>query len=112
MEQEVTITQQAAEVIKKAALESHTDNLPIRVAVTKKEDGSFHYGMGFDDVGNANSEDKTYHSNGVDIVVAETSIDLLKGTVIDYIELEPKQFHFVFLNPNDPNYVPSDNSSE
>ncbi len=110
--EDVSITETAAEIIKKAALESQTDNLPLRVAVTKKDDGSFHYGMGFDDVGNAESEDKLFHSNGVDIVVAETSIELLKGTVIDYIELEPKQFHFVFLNPNDPNYVPSDSDSE
>ena len=110
--EEVSITEAAAQVIKKSALESQTDNLPLRVAVTKKEDGSLHYGMGFDDVGNDEGKDTTYHSNGIDIVVADSSIDLLKGTVIDYIELEPKQFHFVFLNPNDPNYQPSKESSE
>lgn len=109
---DVSISEAAAQIIKKSAIESQTDNLPLRVAVTKKDDGSFHYGMGFDDVGNANSEDKTFHSNGVDIVVSEGSMDLLKGTVIDYLELEPKQFHFVFLNPNDPNYVPNEEQSD
>lgn len=109
---DVSITEAAAEIIKKSALESQTDNLPLRVAVTKKQDGSFHYGMGFDDVGNEEGEDKTFHSNGVDLVVSEKSFDLLTGTVIDYIELEPKQFHFVFLNPNDPNYTPSDSKGE
>lgn len=108
----VSISEAAAQIIKKSAVESQTDNLPLRVAATKKEDGSFHYGMGFDDVGNTEGEDKTFHSNGVDIVVSESSFDLLKGTIIDYIELEPKQFHFVFLNPNDPNYSPSNPESE
>ena len=109
---DVSITENAAQIIKKSAFEAQTDNLPLRIAVTKKEDGSFHYGMGFDDVGNAEGNDATFHSNGVDIVVADSSIELLKGTVIDYIELEPKQFHFVFLNPNDPNYQPSESDSE
>ncbi len=109
---DVSISEAAAEIIKKSALESQTDNLPLRIAVTKRQDGSFHYGMGFDDVGNADGEDKTFHSNGVDIVVSASSFDLLKGTVIDYIELEAKQFHFVFLNPNDPNYKPSQSDND
>jgi iron-sulfur cluster assembly protein len=109
---EVSITQIAAQQVKKSAVESQTDNLPLRIAVTVKPDGSFHYGMGFDDVGNAKSEDISYHSNGVDIVIAKTSYELLKGTVVDYAELEPKQFHFVFLNPNDPNYSPSASTDE
>jgi len=109
---EVSVTEIAAQQIKKSALESQTDNLPLRVAVTVQPDGSFHYGMGFDDVGNAKGEDVSYHSHGVDIVIAKTSFELLKGTVVDYVELEPKQFHFVFLNPNDPNYKPSSTSAE
>lgn len=103
---EISVTETAAEQIKKSALESQTDNLPLRIAASKNPDGSIHYGMGFDDVGNAKGDDISYHSNGVDIVVAKSSHELLKGTVVDYAELEPKQFHFVFLNPNDPNYQP------
>ena len=104
--EDISVTETAAEQIKKSAVESQTDNLPLRIAATKNPDGSIHYGMGFDDVGNANGDDNTYHSHGVDIVVAKSSLELLKGTVVDYAELEPKQFHFVFLNPNDPNYRP------
>ncbi len=103
---EITVTEIAAEQIKKAALESQTENLPLRIAASKKPDGSIHYGMGFDDVGNAKGDDLSYQSHGVAIVVAQSSFGLLKGTVVDYAELEPKQFHFVFLNPNDPNYQP------
>ena len=104
--QDVSVTEAAAQQIKKSALESQTDRLPLRIAATKNADGSLHYGMGFDDVGNKAGEDMRYHCYGIDIVVARASLDLLKGTVVDYVELEPKQFHFVFLNPNDPNYQP------
>jgi iron-sulfur cluster assembly protein len=102
----ISVTETAAEQIKKAALESKVDDLPLRLAASKQADGSLHYGMGFDDVGNADGKDYNYESNGVKIVVAESSHALLTGTTIDYVELEPKQFHFVFLNPNDPNYKP------
>ncbi len=109
---EVTITESAAQQIKKSALETQADSLPLRIAATKQADGSIHYGMGFDDVGNSSGEDLNFTSNGVNIVIAKSSIELLKGTTIDYVELESKQFHFVFLNPNDPNYKPSDSPSE
>ena len=103
---DIKITPTAAEKIKKAAIESQTENLPLRIAVSKNPDGSFHYGMGFDDVGNKDGNDHTFSSNDISIVVAQSSYNLLKGTTVDYAELEPKQFHFVFLNPNDPNYSP------
>ena len=103
---DISVTEKAAEQIKQSALQSQTDNLPLRIAATKNPDGSLHYGMGFDDVGNNDGEDLSFSSNGVDIVVAKSSFELLKGTIVDYAELEPKQFHFVFMNPNDPNYQP------
>ena len=109
---EITVTETAAEQIKRSALETQADMLPLRIAATKQADGSIHYGMGFDDVGNDKNDDLSYSSHGINIVVANSSIELLKGTVIDYVELEPKQFHFVFMNPNDPNYHPSESSSE
>ena len=109
---EISVTETAANQIKKSALETQADALPLRIAATQQADGSIHYGMGFDDVGNNKDDDHTYTSHGIAIVVAASSHELLKGTVIDYVELEPKQFHFVFLNPNDPNYRPNDAPSE
>ncbi len=109
---EISVTETAANQIKKSAFETQAETLPLRIAATQKSDGSIHYGMGFDDVGNKQDDDHTYSSYGIEIVVAASSHELLKGTVIDYVELEPKQFHFVFLNPNDPNYQPRDASSE
>jgi len=102
----IQVTEVAAQQIKKSALESKLDNTPLRIAATRNADESIHYGLGFDDIGSGGEKDHSFESHGVEIVVADSSLELLKGTTLDYIELEPKQFHFVFLNPNDPNYSP------
>jgi len=102
----IEVTQAAANQIKKSALESKLDNTPLRIAATRNADSSIHYGLGFDDIGNGDEKDHSFESNGVEIIVADSSFELLKGTTIDFVELEPKQYHFVFLNPNDPNYSP------
>ena len=102
----IQVTEIAAEQIKKAAVESKLENTALRIAATRNPDNSLHYGLGFDDVGSNEEKDHSFQSNGVKIVVADSSFALLDGTTLDYIELEPKQFHFVFLNPNDPEYVP------
>lgn len=102
----IEVTETAANQIKKAAIESKLENTPLRIAATRKSDESIHYGLGFDDIGNNSEKDHTFESHGVEIVVADSSLGILDGTTLDYIELEPKQFHFVFMNPNDPNYSP------
>lgn len=106
----IEVTETAANQIKKAAIESKLENTPLRIAATRNSDDSLHYGLGFDDIGSNSEKDHSFESNGVEIVVADSSFELLNGTTLDYIELEPKQFHFVFLNPNDPNYAPSTES--
>ena len=102
----VKMTKAAADQVRKSAFEAKMDNTPLRVAATRNADKSLHYGLGFDDVGSGSEKDHRFESNGIELVVAESSMDLLDGTTIDFVELEPKQFHFVFLNPNDPNYSP------
>ena len=102
----VEVSIQAAQQIMKSARESKMEGMPLRVAATKNADGSIHYGMGFDDVGNQQGSDQQFNSHGIQIVVGEASIPLITGMTIDYVEIEPGQFHFVFLNPNDPNYQP------
>ncbi len=102
----IEVTETAANQIKKAAVESKLENTRLRIAATRNSDDSLHYGLGFDDIGSNSEKDHSFESNGIEIVVADSSFELLNGTTLDYIELEPKQFHFVFLNPNDPNYAP------
>jgi len=59
--------------------------------------------MGFDE---PTEDDIRLTSEGVDVVIAPEYVPLLDQTVMDYVELEPGQFHFIFLNPKDPTYRP------
>jgi iron-sulfur cluster assembly protein len=99
----ITLTAEAAKQVRQSAKAGNLEGLPLRIAATRNEDGSLHYGMGFDDV---KEEDTTYTCDGVDIVVSIASKDLLDGTTVDYVELEPGKPQFIFMNPNDPNYTP------
>ena len=38
--------------------------------------------------------------------MAPEYIPLLDQATMDYIEMEPGQFHFIFLNPKDSGYRP------
>ena len=95
----ITATPEAAEKILESAKQGNTEGMPLRIAVTRLEDGNFHYAMGFDDV--SHEGDETFQSEGIDIVVGTPSAELLSGTVIDYVELDGKK-EIIFINPNDP----------
>ncbi len=70
----------------------------LRIAA-KIEDGEIVYGMGFDA---AREQDVVVESYGVTLLIAPQSQDLLKGATLDFVELHPGEFQFVFINPNDP----------
>jgi len=98
----IKLTPAAANIIKQSALDSNLDGLPLRLACTKMQDGSFHYGMGFDDV---KAGDITHKSEGVDVIVSITANEFMNGMTVDYVELEEGKKDFIFMNPNDPAYV-------
>jgi iron-sulfur cluster assembly accessory protein len=95
----ISVTPNAAEQIRSSARQGGMENMPLRVAVTTQQDGSFHYALGFDD--NKHEGDKAFQSEGIDIVVAPQSMDKLTGTIIDYVDIEGKM-EIIFINPNDP----------
>ena len=99
----ITLTPTAAKQVKHSAKESNLDGLPLRLACTRMEDGSFHYGMGFDDV---KEGDVTHTSEGIDVIVSVTANEFMNGTTVDFVELEEGKQEFIFMNPNDPSYVP------
>jgi len=99
----ITVTAAAAEQIRNSAQQGKIEGLPLRIAAQRQTDGAIHYGMGFDD--SKVDGDTRVTSEGVELVVAPTSTELLRGTVIDYVELDPGKFEFIFMNPNDPNYT-------
>jgi iron-sulfur cluster assembly protein len=100
----ITVTPSAAEQIRLSARQGRMEDLPMRIAATRNPDGSIHYGMGFDD--NQLEGDIHITSEGVDLVVSGSSMLLLSGMTLDFVEIEPGSFQFIFLNPNDPNFTP------
>ncbi|WJW74354.1 iron-sulfur cluster assembly accessory protein [Thiohalobacter sp. IOR34] len=106
----ITVTPEAAKQIRESARQNRMEGMPLRVAAQRNADGSIHYGMGFDDVGR--EDDQRFNSEGIELVVAPPSLPLLEGTTIDYVELEPGSFEFIFINPNDPNCQPPAEADE
>jgi iron-sulfur cluster assembly protein len=94
----ITVTPSAAEQIRNAAAESKAENMFLRIAARQEADGSIQYGMGFDEQA---EEDVLITSEGVTIVMAPIYESLLKGSTIDFVELAPGSFRFIFMNPND-----------
>jgi len=95
----ISLTPEAAEHIRKSASQGNMADMPLRVAVTRREDGSFHYALGFDDINR--EDDHRFESEGIQIVVAPQSMDMLNGTIIDYVDLDGSK-EIIFINPNDP----------
>lgn len=100
----IKVTSAAAEQIKQSAKQGNMEGMPLRLAVKKNDDGSLHYGMGFDD--QSRESDVRIESGGIVVVISAGSGDLVKGMEIDYVELSEGEFNFIFKNPNDPNYSP------
>ena len=98
----ITISDAAAEQIKQSSQQDEYGNLLLRLSARTKEDGSFDYMMGFDE---QKESDKRVETNGVAILVAQADEPLLSGVSMDYVELVGGQHNFIFMNPNDPNYV-------
>ena len=99
----ITITEAAANQIKESAKQGKIEGLSLRVACTKQADGSLHYGMGFDE---KTEEDQVFMSNDIELILAPVSLALLKGTILDFVELEEGKPDFIFQNPNDPEHQP------
>ena len=97
------VTPQAAEQIRLAAQEGNMQGMALRIAVRTDDSGALEYGMGFDE---ATDDDILVTSEGIEIVISPAFIEQLNDTTMDYVELEPGKMHFIFMNPNDPNYRP------
>ena len=98
-----TVTRAAAKQIRRSAASGDTEELALRIAASRAGDGGIDYRMGFDDVG---AGDALLGTNGVDVVIAAADKALLNGAVLDYVEIEPGDHRFIFLNPNDPHHRP------
>ena len=98
----ITVSKAAAKQIRLSMEETGTEGMSLRVAARRLDDGSLDYAMGFDETDHNDSHNRT---NGIDVVVAPTSTELLSNAVLDYVEMENGDFQFIFVNPNDPGQV-------
>lgn len=90
-----TLTTAAATQIQRAATESGALGMALRIAARPEPDGSVLYGMGFDD---AADSDMKLDLEGVAVLIADHCQDLLDDTVLDFVELEPGKFNFIFMD--------------
>ncbi len=104
----ITVTSGAAEQIRLASEQTDAVGLPLRIAAKYLADGSIQYGMGFDEV---RENDRQVVSEGVSLLVSANSEALLNGTVVDFVELNPGEFQFIFINPNDTGVPPAKKQS-
>jgi len=99
----IKISKNAADQIIASAKEGGMEGMALRLAVKKDDNNAFEYGMGFDET---KDDDVQVQENGVTVIFSPAILDLLKDLTIDYVEVEEKKPQFIFMNPNDPNYVP------
>jgi iron-sulfur cluster assembly protein len=93
-----SVSASAAGEILAAAARSDAAGMALRVAARQVADGSIEYGMGFDE---QREDDEPVAFDGLTVLVGSPSRPLLAGTVLDYVEVEPGRFDFVFIPPAD-----------
>ncbi len=72
------------------------DDPVLRVAAKIDDDGEIVYGVGFDD---ERENDEVIDCEGVTILISPRSQQLLADTTLDFVELRPGEFQFVFQRP-------------
>jgi iron-sulfur cluster assembly protein len=90
------VTPAAAQQIRAAAAQSEAAGMALRVAARQIADGSIEYGMGFD---TTHDGDEPLEFDGLTVVVAPPCQPLLEATLLDWVELEPGAFAFIFIPP-------------
>lgn len=101
------LTPAAADQVRRAAEQIGTSGMDLRLAARHQANNNgIDYLMGFDEV---KEDDIRFQSEGVYILIAPEYAPLLNETVMDFVEMEPGVRQFIFLNPQDPEYVPPQN---
>ncbi|MDE1904017.1 MAG: iron-sulfur cluster insertion protein ErpA [Alphaproteobacteria bacterium] len=96
-ERSVSLTASAAKRVKELKAQENLPQAFLRLAVSGGGCSGFQYGFSFDD--NLQPEDRTFERDGVTLVVDETSLDLVKGAEVDFVE-DMMGASFQVKNPN------------
>lgn len=100
------LTAAAAEQIL-AAAEVQDEAPALRVAAKIDEGGELVYGMGFDE---ERDNDEVIECEGVTLLISPRSLELLDQATLDFVELRPGEFQFVFINPKEGSCSGSSNA--
>jgi iron-sulfur cluster assembly protein len=90
-----TMTRAAAQQILAASERSDAASMALRVAARQEAGGSIGYGMGFDE---PREHDSPLQFEGLTVLIAPHSEPLLQDTVLDFVELAPGDFNFIFTS--------------
>ena len=97
----ITITAPAAEQI---LSQQPAHGMPcLRLAARLDAKGTIEYGMGFDEKA---EEDIQVVAGAIRVLISPGSVELLTGATLDYVEINPGEKRFIFINPNDPSHKP------
>ena len=99
----INITPEAAAQILKSAPPSGSAEVYLRLAARLDAKGVIEYGMGIDD---KTDDDQLAVSQGINVLVSPGSVELLTGATLDFVEINPGEHRFIFVNPNDPSHKP------
>jgi iron-sulfur cluster insertion protein len=93
----ITLTESAAHRIEFLIQGEGRPGLMLRLGVSGGGCSGFQYGMSLDD--KVNPDDTVFEQHGVKLVVDETSLELLGGVELDFVE-DMSGSSFAIRNPN------------
>lgn len=93
----VGMTENAARRVQKLIAGEGNPNLMLRLQVSGGGCSGFQYGITLD--AETTEDDRLFEQHGVKMVIDETSLDLLNGAVVDYVE-DLVGASFKITNPN------------
>lgn len=96
-ERALAISASAARRVAELRKAEGDDSLMLRVTLSAGGCAGFQYGFEFDSA--INPDDHVFERDGVKVVIDEISLDLLKGSEVDYVE-ELVGSYFALKNPN------------
>ena len=95
----INVTPAAVKQIHMAASDSAADGMSLRVAAhIDEQSGQMQYGIGFDE---PRDDDDLVTSLGVTLLISPLSRDAPSDLTIDYVEIEPGDYRFVFIAPSE-----------
>ncbi len=80
------------------AAEAQDEHPALRVAAKIEDDGGISYGMGFDE---ERENDLVIECEGLQLLISPRSAELLEEATLDFVELRPGEFQFIFINPRE-----------